>query len=176
MARKKTEKSGLNSLPGVGAATVAKLMAANLSTVAKVASSTPGSLKKAGLSPSMATKVLKAAQGVAIVETNVKAAGASVKEKAKAAKEQFLKDGGLVTKDNFKNLCSEIYGEKNVQCDEAELLQKVENLDKSLKELPIAQLLDHGNNPARIRWEPFIKALVYIGFNDLKLQKEEKKK
>ncbi|MCH1540485.1 MAG: helix-hairpin-helix domain-containing protein [Candidatus Poseidonia sp.] len=82
---KENPKNDLTSLPGVGNATAKKLMTAKLTTVAKIATSTPAALKKAGLSASVATSVLKAAKAANKAKQTATKAKKTAKKGAKKA-------------------------------------------------------------------------------------------
>jgi nucleotidyltransferase/DNA polymerase involved in DNA repair len=81
-----SSSQGLTSLPGVGAATAKKLTAAKIDSIAKLASSTPKALQKAGLSVAVAKKVHAAAKVADKAKSTVKKAKDSVKSKSKKAK------------------------------------------------------------------------------------------
>ncbi len=82
---KKDTSAEIASMPGVGAATAKKLVDAKFTTVAKIAKASAKDLQNAGLSASVATKVLSAAKAASSVKSTAKKAGAATKSKVKNA-------------------------------------------------------------------------------------------
>lgn len=82
---KKDTSAEITSLPGVGAATAKKLVDSKFTTVAKIAKASAKDLQNAGLSASVASKVLSAAKAASSVKSTAKKAGAATKSKVKNA-------------------------------------------------------------------------------------------